>query len=103
MPPGPGWIGRWSTNAGTVELVPAADRTGAYPIAGGYELRRGDASVTGTLGCNQPSGNRLYCAWVEGGRTGPMVLVMNPDGVSFVANWGSPDGTARLQGQRAQP
>lgn len=109
MPDGPGWVGHWSTNLGTIELAATADldvapelkaQLAASPFAGRYALDRAGAQVEGALTCNAPTDNHLYCTWDDNGRSGPMVLVMNPDGASFVANWGSRDGTIRLEGQR---
>ena len=109
MPPGPGWIGHWSTRLGTVDLIATSDlpttltpqQVAQYPFAGSYELRRGDAApVTGTLSCSKPTDNHLYCAWDDTGGTSPMIFVMNGDGNSFVANWGSPEGTTQFEGRR---
>lgn len=72
MPDGPGWVGHWSTNLGTVELVATTDldvapelreQRAADPFAGRYALDRDGARVEGALTCNAPTDNRLYCTW----------------------------------------
>ena len=103
MPGGPGWAGRWVTSFGTIDLQPVA--IADVQFGSNYQLRRDGATVSGTLACKTLD-NYLYCSWddvpIGSSATGVAVWVMNPDGQSFVGNWGSRTGTVHWEGRRTQ-
>jgi hypothetical protein len=109
MPPGPGWIGEWDTGIGPLELRRSAEHDvkaehiAEFPIAG--NLWRGPTDLR--LRCRRPHENHLWCGWDEDDVTadrfidsGVMVLVMDANGVSFVANLSGRERTERVTGRR---